>query len=75
MRNPFKDHPNSVGETYIEHAKFASLSGVRLIIAGIACIIHGILPFLFVRTGSETTAHLHEKFATHAQKKRNNVSE
>ncbi len=68
MRNPFTAHPSSVGETYIEHAKFASLSGARMIIAGMACIIHGILPFLFVQTGSQTITGLHEKFSTHAKK-------
>lgn len=68
MLNPFTEHPNSIGETYIEHAKFASLSGVHLIIAGIACIIHGFLPFLFVHTGSQTVGDLHEKFSRRTQK-------
>jgi hypothetical protein len=55
----FTDHPRSVGETYLEHLESASSFGLRMILAGLACMIHGILPFLFVRTGSTTIRALH----------------
>jgi hypothetical protein len=32
-----------------------------MVVAGVACMLHGLLPFLFVRTGSRTVAELHEQ--------------
>jgi len=57
----FTEHPASVGETYIEHMGRAACFGVRMIGAGIACLIHALLPFLFVRTGSATIAELNDR--------------
>jgi hypothetical protein len=58
MLRLFTEHPTSVGETYGEHFRFASRTGVTLIVAGCACVIHGLLPFLFVTTGSRTIRNL-----------------
>ena len=60
MLRLFTDHPNSVGETYLEHFHFASRFGVQLLVAGAACLIHGILPFLFMATGSRAVRRLNE---------------
>jgi hypothetical protein len=57
----FTDHPASVGESYLEHMGRASCFGARMIFAGIACLIHGVLPFLFVRTGSQAISELNER--------------
>ena len=59
--NPFIDHPASVGETYGEHLVTATGFGLSMIFGGLACLVHGLLPFLFVRTGSRTIARLHER--------------
>jgi hypothetical protein len=59
--NLFTDHPASVGETYGEHLAVAGGFGLRMILGGIACLLHGLLPFLFTRTGSNTIALLHER--------------
>ncbi len=59
--NLFTDHPASVGETYGEHLQAAGGFGLRMILGGIACLLHGLLPFLFTRTGSSTIALLHER--------------
>jgi hypothetical protein len=48
----FKEHPAWVGESYQEHLKFAFGFGCCMLIAGTACCIHSILPFLFGSTGS-----------------------
>lgn len=64
LRNPFTDHPASVGESYGEHLVMASGFGFRMILAGLACLIHGLLPFLFVRTGSATINALHTRMVT-----------
>lgn len=61
MKNLFTDHPASVNETYTEHAGFAFGFGVRMILAGLACCVHGIFPFLFERTGSHMIIKLHQR--------------
>ena len=58
---PFTQHPASVGESYLEHLVTAISFGVRLLVAGIACVVHGVLPFLFVRTGSRAVTELNER--------------
>lgn len=60
----FTSHPASVGETYGEHFGSASYFGLRMIGAGILCLVHGVLPFLFVTNGSRTIIHLHERMVT-----------
>lgn len=61
----FTDHPGSVGESYGQHMAVAFGFGGRLILAGLACLLHGLLPFLFVRTGSRAIACLHEEMVSH----------
>jgi hypothetical protein len=58
MRNPFTDHPASVGETYFQHAGFACRYGAKMLLGGCAAVIHGIFPFLFETTGSRVTREL-----------------
>ena len=57
----FTDHPASVGETYGEHLLHAACFGLRMIGAGVACLIHALVPFLFVRTGSVAIAELNDR--------------
>ena len=52
MKNIFTEHPRNVGETYFEHLYHAFIFGFNMIIGGIACIIHAIFPFLFIKTAS-----------------------
>lgn len=54
----FTHHPTSVNETYSEHLYFASISGIKLTCAGVACIIHSIFPFLFANTASKTMQNI-----------------
>lgn len=61
LKRLFIEHPNSVGETYAEHAGSAFSFGAAMITAGIACLIHGVLPFAFKRTGSEQIAKLYDR--------------
>ncbi len=63
MRNPFLDHPASVGESYFEHLFAAAAFGARMVAGGIACMIHAVLPFAFVRTGGDTIRSLNEEIA------------
>lgn len=52
-------HPRSVGESYGEHLLVAGSFGVSMVGAGLACLVHAIVPSLFERTGSKTIEHLH----------------
>jgi hypothetical protein len=60
---PFTEHPASVGESYGEHMGQAVCFGTRMVFAGLACLVHGVLPFLFVRTGSRTIAELNDRMS------------
>ena len=68
----FTDHPASVGESYAEHLVTASGFGLRMVLAGLACMIHALLPFLFVNTGSVPISTLHDKML--ANRRRNPVT-
>jgi hypothetical protein len=57
----FTKHPASVGESYFEHMGNAFSFGLRMLGAGLACLIHGILPFLFTKTGSTMVTVLHRQ--------------
>ena len=67
MQNPlraFTEHPASVNETYGQHLHSATSFGVRMVVGGLACLVHGLLPFLFTSTGSNTIRALHERMVT-----------
>lgn len=57
----FTEHPASVGETYAQHLVSATGFSLRMIGAGIACLVHALLPFLFERVGSSTIASLYDR--------------
>jgi Family of unknown function (DUF6356) len=59
----FTEHPASVGETYSEHLANAVCFGTRMMLAGIACLVHGVLPFLFQRTGSRAISELNGRLS------------
>ncbi|MEL6708040.1 MAG: DUF6356 family protein [Pseudomonadota bacterium] len=64
----FQEHPASVGETYFEHLLHATGFGARMTLGGLACILHGLLPFLFVKTGSRQIQTLHGRMITNRSK-------
>tara|TARA_A100001011_G_C13775658_1_gene621063 strand:+ start:380 stop:607 length:228 start_codon:yes stop_codon:yes gene_type:complete len=64
----FQEHPASCNESYLEHLINAALFGANLIIAGIVCVVHAILPFLFVNTASARVKKLNEELGARFQK-------
>ncbi|MDX2142354.1 MAG: DUF6356 family protein [Rhodospirillaceae bacterium] len=64
LRRLFLEHPSSVGESYGRHAQFAALTGLRMISGGLACVAHGLFPFLFVKTASRCIRELHASLDT-----------
>nr|WP_239479494.1 DUF6356 family protein [Lichenicola cladoniae] len=48
----------------MEHLQVASSFGFTMIVAGFACLLHGIIPIFFTRTGSSAVRRLHERMVT-----------
>ncbi|MCC7274095.1 MAG: hypothetical protein IT561_15615 [Alphaproteobacteria bacterium] len=67
LLEPFTRHPASVGETYAQHLGFATATGGRMVLAGLACMLHGFFPFLCVRTGSRAIIALHARVTAGAR--------
>ena len=57
----FTDHPAEQGETYLQHLATALSFASLLAIAGLACLVHAILPCLFKRTGSRIIDSLYQR--------------
>lgn len=60
----FLAHPRRVGETYLEHLAAAAGFAVALLVAGLACLTHALIPALFERTASQAVARLHDRLVT-----------
>ena len=58
--NPFTQHLDDIDETYWQHQRRALGFAVRLLGAGCAALVHALLPFLFVHTGSRAINRLHD---------------
>ena len=70
MRNPFTSHPREVGETYLQHARFACRYGTKMTLGGLAALLHGLFPFLFKTTGSRITRELNATLEASAARQR-----
>ena len=61
LKQFFTEHPESVGESYLEHMNVALSFAVPLLAAGLAALIHAFLPFLFLTTASRKVKQLHAR--------------
>jgi hypothetical protein len=57
----FTEHPRSLGESYWKHQRHALEFGLSMLRGGFACIIHALIPALFVRSASMTILRLHDR--------------
>lgn len=57
----FTTHPQTVGESYFEHMRFALWFSSRLLMAGGAALVHAVLPFLCETTASRIIRELHQR--------------
>jgi hypothetical protein len=55
----FLDHPRELGLSWASHGGGAIRIGFRLIGAGVACLIHAVVPGLFTQTAGRTVSDLH----------------
>jgi Family of unknown function (DUF6356) len=63
LQQLFLEHPRSIGETYFEHQRCAFEIGATLIGAGLACLLHGLVPAAFRDTGSRVVSHVHRRIS------------
>lgn len=73
MNNIFTTHPQSLGETYGEHSKEALFCGFIMIVSGFACMVHALLPFLFLKTASRNVSYLSQRFEKRKALKQQNI--
>lgn len=66
--NIFTRHPAEVGETYGQHLTTAGRFGARMFLGGAACLIHAVLPFVFVHTASRTMTALHRQMSRRTER-------
>ena len=55
----FLAHPKSVGESYLEHASVAGRFGATMVVGGVACLVHALIPALFPHAASERVKRLY----------------
>ncbi len=68
LKRLFTDHPEAVGESYVEHMGVALSFSGPLLLAGLAALVHAFLPFLFTTTASATVKGLHARMMSRASK-------
>jgi hypothetical protein len=64
IRSLFLSHPESVGETYLQHQGVALSFAAELVMAGLACAVHAVIPALCTRTASRAIERLHGRLVT-----------
>jgi hypothetical protein len=53
-------HLDEVNETYFQHMRIAFKIGFTMLVTGVFCLIHGLIPVLFKKTGSNQIAKMYE---------------
>jgi hypothetical protein len=66
LKRLFTEHPDAVGESYFEHMQVALSFAGPLLKAGLAALVHAVLPFLCVTTASATVKRLHARMVNRA---------
>ncbi|WP_312489850.1 DUF6356 family protein [Sphingomonas sp.] len=69
FRRLFTEHPESVGESYVEHFGVAARFGVIMIAGGVGALVHAVVPGLCTTTGSDTVAQLHAEMVAKRRRK------
>ena len=55
-----KEHLNEVNETYLQHMRIAFKISFTMLVTGLFCLIHGLIPGLFKKTASNQIAKMYE---------------
>ena len=75
MLQAFRAHPASVGEGYFEHLRHALWFSARMFQGGLLCLLHALLPFLFVTSGSKVITDLHDRMVVNRTRFGDNKSQ
>ena len=59
LRHLFLSHPQSLGESYGEHAATAARFGWTMVVGGAACLVHALVPAWFSHTASDRVKALY----------------
>ena len=70
----FLHHPAKVGESYGEHLVFAFGFGLRLVRAGLAAMVHGVVPALHETTASSEILAMAEDIQVRRARMAGNVA-
>ena len=62
-----KQHLGEAGQGYFEHLSFAATIGLMALAAGLACLIHAIIPGFCTRTASRTIGLLNQLLVNRRQ--------
>ena len=55
-----QEHLKEVNESYLQHMWIAFKIGFTMLVTGVFCLIHGLIPGLFKKTGSNQIAKMNE---------------
>lgn len=56
----FLEHPRSLGMSWAGHGVGAVGIGARLVGAGLACLVHAVVPGVFTQTAGKTITHMYD---------------
>ena len=59
----FFEHPRSLGMSWAGHGVGALAIGLRLVGAGVACLIHAVIPGVFTQTAGKTVTQMYDHMA------------
>lgn len=65
MFRAFTQHPQTVGESYVQHLASSWSYAASMAVGAMACLLHGLFPFAFQSSGSRRIRSLHERMVTH----------
>ena len=68
LKRLFTEHPDAVGESYVEHMKVALSFAGPLSVAALGALVHAFLPFLCVTTASARVKQLHARMVNRVPK-------
>jgi hypothetical protein len=60
MRRLFLDHPRSLGLSWGQHGIGAVAIGATLVGAGVACLVHAVVPGWFTQTAGKTVTSIYD---------------
>ena len=59
----FLEHPRSLGMSWAGHGVGALAIGARLVGAGVACLVHAVVPGFFTQTAGKTITNMYDHMA------------